>query len=266
MVAAWLQQNGGSEITRSAVYNDALDPSEKGAVSFFLGMAFAKLAAEFVLDVPWLIHLEKLRRIHPVVLAGRSRPDLAGINASGDWVVVEAKGRTNSYSQTVMEAAKAQSRQILSIAGTAPVLRVASQAYFSPSLRVWLSDPDGSDDGYNLDITASQFLQLYYEPFLRIPPGLTRIQRIEDQPYIFFDYKDLDVSIGMHRDVKKAVAEHAENIEQFRFERRFAQTDTAAKFSTGHDHDVVALYRDGLAVQLGAKWSIESMQSPPTDR
>lgn len=258
MVWACLQQQGSSEVARSSAY-DGLDPSEKGAVSFFLGMAFAKLAAEFLLDVPWLIHLEKLRRIHPVILAGRSRPDLAGRTASGDWVVVEAKGRTNSYSQAVMGTAKTQSRQLLSIDGIAPTLRVASQAYFSPLLEMRVRDPNPDDKGYDLDITLSQFLGLYYEPFTRIPDQLTRIQHIEDQPYVFMDYKDLEVSIGIHKDLEAAVPEHAEDIAQFRFERRV--------FHTAGDHrGTVSLYRDGLAVQLGAKWSEDSMQLPPENR
>ena len=38
----------------------ALDPTEKGAVSYFLGMAICKLFASRVLNVQWLLHLGKL--------------------------------------------------------------------------------------------------------------------------------------------------------------------------------------------------------------
>ena len=35
-----------------------LDPTEKGAVNYFLGMVFCKLFAHRLLDTPWLLHLE----------------------------------------------------------------------------------------------------------------------------------------------------------------------------------------------------------------
>jgi hypothetical protein len=218
MVWACLQQQG-SNLVRSPVYN-GLDPSEKGAVSYFLGMAFAKLAAEFLLNVPWLVHVQKLARIHPVALAGRSRPDLVGRTASGEWVVVEAKGRTNSYSASVMQTAKAQSRQLLSIAGAAPIWRVATQAYFSPSLEMRVHDPDGAEEGYDLKVSLDKFLRLYYEPFMRIPPELTRIRQVENQPYVFVDYEDLEVAIGMHQGLKEAIAAQSDEIGQFKFKRQ----------------------------------------------
>lgn len=42
---------------RTAAY-DRLDPSEKSAVSYFLGMAQAKITCEMLLGVPHLVHLD----------------------------------------------------------------------------------------------------------------------------------------------------------------------------------------------------------------
>lgn len=247
----------GTNLARSGAYDD-LDPSEKGAVSFFFGMAFAKLAAEFLLNVPWLIHLEKLRRICPVSLAGRSRPDLVGKTTSGEWVVVEAKGRTNSYSQEVMNSAKTQSLQIHSIDGTAPILRVASQVYFSPSLEIRLRDPNDDNEGHDLNITPLEFLKLYYDPFMRMSYELTRKQLIEGQPYVFADFQSLGVSIGIHEEVKASLADQKVKLEQLKFERQVLPAT--------NDGGSLALYRDGLAVQLGPNWSEDSMHQPPEER
>src|SRR5262249_51851186 len=38
-----------------------LDPTEKGAVNYFLGMTFCKLFAAKLLDTPWLLHLDVFR-------------------------------------------------------------------------------------------------------------------------------------------------------------------------------------------------------------
>jgi len=38
-----------------------LDPTEKGAVSYFLGMTLCKLFASKLLNTPWLIHLDAFR-------------------------------------------------------------------------------------------------------------------------------------------------------------------------------------------------------------
>ncbi len=55
-----------------------LDPSEKGAVNYFLGMTLCKLFSAKLLNAPWLMHLDVFRPGLDVVLKGRSRPDLVG--------------------------------------------------------------------------------------------------------------------------------------------------------------------------------------------
>ena len=43
----------------------ALDPTEKGAVSYFLGMAVCKLFADWLRRTPWLLHLDVFRDRSP---------------------------------------------------------------------------------------------------------------------------------------------------------------------------------------------------------
>lgn len=52
-----------------------LDPAEKGAVSYFMGIAVAKLFAAKLIDARWLLHLDVFRPLFNIVLRGRSRPD-----------------------------------------------------------------------------------------------------------------------------------------------------------------------------------------------
>src|SRR5437867_1458592 len=81
-----------SRLMRTAAAR-TLDPSEKGAVNYFLGLAICKLFAAKLLSVPWLLHLDVFRPMLNPVLTGRSRPDLVGQMANGDWVALECKGR-----------------------------------------------------------------------------------------------------------------------------------------------------------------------------
>lgn len=79
-----LVQGMVNSLSRSETY-DALDPSEKSAISYFLGLAFAKLFADAYLNVPWLMHLDVYRdRLRPYSVSSGSRPDLVGLDTNGD--------------------------------------------------------------------------------------------------------------------------------------------------------------------------------------
>jgi hypothetical protein len=91
-----LRQCGdGVELIRFRGRYDGLDPSEKSAVSYFVGLTVAKLLAHRLLDVPWLMHLDVYRRDLQPVLHGGGKPDLVGQNGAGQWVAIESKGRTH---------------------------------------------------------------------------------------------------------------------------------------------------------------------------
>jgi len=79
LVRMALEQSGpGAFRLRRTTAAKTLDPSEKGAVNYFLGLAICKLFADKLLRAPWLLHLDVFRPDLNVVLAGRSRPDLVG--------------------------------------------------------------------------------------------------------------------------------------------------------------------------------------------
>jgi hypothetical protein len=114
IIFANLREGPDGTILRSSAYR-GLDPSEKGAISYFIGLTLAKLFAHDLLGVPWLMHLDVYRQQLQPVLVGNEKPDLVGLNANNDWVVVEAKGRTNDYSETALVKAKSQSQQLATI-------------------------------------------------------------------------------------------------------------------------------------------------------
>ena len=89
----------GHYVERSTLY-DSLDPTEKGATSYFLGMAMAKLFAVKLLETPWLFHVSLASSTGAAISfkrGSKSQPDLIGQNLVGNWIVVEAKGRTNTF-------------------------------------------------------------------------------------------------------------------------------------------------------------------------
>jgi hypothetical protein len=49
-----------------ANFIDVLDPTEKGAVSYNLGLVVSKLFSEMLLGVPWLLHLDVSLRVAAV--------------------------------------------------------------------------------------------------------------------------------------------------------------------------------------------------------
>src|SRR5207247_5226946 len=108
-----------------------LDPTAKGAVSYFLGMAVCKLFAASLLNTPWLLHLDVFRPQLNPVLSGRSRPDLVGQSNSGDWHAFECKGRVSIPDPDAKARAKEQALRCASVNGQAIALHIGAITYFA---------------------------------------------------------------------------------------------------------------------------------------
>lgn len=149
--------------TRSDAY-DNLDPSEKTAVSYFLGMTQAAITTKLVLGYPHLVHVDVLLRHQQAPLTG-TRPDFVAVdpgNAAAYAAVVEAKGRTNGFKRDALAAAKAQTASTPTIRGLRPREAIASEAYFNAADQ-WssvLADPDWA--GRELNFGLETYLMLYY--------------------------------------------------------------------------------------------------------
>ncbi|MEC7120307.1 MAG: hypothetical protein VXW65_10445 [Pseudomonadota bacterium] len=163
----WLSLRMSSgRLIRTGVY-DNMDPTEKSFVSFSMGMLTSKLFVHKLLDVHWLEHVSSFDKTLLVNPNTKSRPDLIGVNKNGDFVIVEAKGTTNNYSEKNQKKAKDQVKVISTINGVPPVLRVASQSYFHPSLEVFFQDPVRTDEDQSISLIGEKgsYFSSYYSGF-----------------------------------------------------------------------------------------------------
>lgn len=145
-----------------------LDMSEKGATTYWYGMAFAKLIAQSELGIIWLAHVDGLRAIGALTTTSSSkrRGDLVGRGLNNDWHVIEAKGRSNSYDPSLLvPAAKKQAASVTSIKGSAPATTAACiTSLHNNPISVLLDDPahDDSDGPVSWEIEDNSFFDHYY--------------------------------------------------------------------------------------------------------
>lgn len=70
-IRANLMQDAAGHIVRTDAY-DGLDPSEKGSVTYSIGLTITKLLSEWLLGIPWLMHLDIYSaRLQPVLAKGK---------------------------------------------------------------------------------------------------------------------------------------------------------------------------------------------------
>src|SRR5260221_7068774 len=102
MVLANLEPDPVSDRWRKSDSYLRLDPSEKSAVSYFLGLTQAKITCELLLGVPHLVHLDAVLAMRGMPLRD-SRPDLIGFDpvSLAYGIAVDAKGRTNGRTTAV---------------------------------------------------------------------------------------------------------------------------------------------------------------------
>lgn len=146
MVRMGLQQRGlrGQKLVRTDAFKE-LDPTEKGAVNYFFGLAICKLFASKLLDTPWTLHLDVFRnQLNPQLRRGRSRPDLVGqASASGAWHAFECKGRATAPGGPEKQKAKEQARRLVSVGGKPCMLHIGAITFFrNDALEFYWRDPE----------------------------------------------------------------------------------------------------------------------------
>jgi hypothetical protein len=257
MLYANLREMPSGHLTRSAAY-EGLDPSEKGAVSYFMGLALAKLFAERLLDVPWLMHVDVYNDWLAPAWHGTKKPDFVGIGLSGQWIAMESKGRTNGRDAAALRKAKEQVECLTSVQGQPVHLRVALQAYFGgDELRCALRDPDIPEEPerrIDLPLTREQVVESYYQPFrqwLSEAPR-RRTETLAGRPFTIADVPEVDLTIGLAEEPSTYVAEHKQ-------ERQAWNADAAGALSQ-------FVGADGVLVRAGPLWSQRNMRLEPQER
>jgi hypothetical protein len=245
----------------------ALDGSEKGAVTYFLGLALAKLAAERHCNVPWVLHLDvysratnpSLRTVRVVLAgAGRRRPYLIGQSSSGDWLVLEAKGRTGHVDNVLRLDAKEQTQLISTINDRPPTWRIASIASFrGGSLAVDLIDPaDPRPEAVPLDLPPDDFLRTYYALILDLVRDgvIIHIGR-EERAFITRFISDADLTVGLDIRLYTELTREEDNSDTRGLRGRLHDLLAANPVGErGTAEGVERVGGDGILVKLGSRW------------
>lgn len=118
-------------------------------------MSCALLAAQRVLNIPWLQHLSPLVKQGKVRLkSGRKQQgDLVGKDTLSHWHVVEAKGRSHTIDSGLRSYAKGQALRILLIRGKKPSTYCTSLTNLARKpILIEFNDPDPIDDFSDLNL------------------------------------------------------------------------------------------------------------------
>lgn len=207
----------------STIFN-SLDPSEKGAMTFFLGMAITKLVAERYFNVQWLMHFDAYRESYDAICSNGGKPDFLGVENTVSFApqyhIFESKGRTGGLDKGALERGKEQTRYVQTISGTTPISRNVVQAYFQGDRKVlhgYLMDPTGADDGVDEKIDLKNVFKSYYKPFYDLINILGQeenkennfLTKISEQFEIAY-IKPLDIYIGVARGIRPLLEQFSE--------------------------------------------------------
>jgi hypothetical protein len=245
LVRMALEQSGprASRLRRTTAAR-TLDPTEKGAVSYFLGMTLCKLFAAKLLNTPWLLHLDVFRPLLDPVLTGRSRPDLVGqVHGLAQWHAFECKGRVSAPDAKAKSKAKAQGQRLVSVNGTRCTLHVGAVTYLRGDslLFYWRDPPPQNGKGVDLRMSGDAWRH-YYAPVLEAVRAAdpNALQRDNDT---LVPIEGADIKVGIHPAVAHHLREH-----QWELAHKAANDADLGKGADGYQPD-------GLKVVAGDSWT-----------
>jgi hypothetical protein len=273
IVLAFLQPGAMWRVEPSEPYERA-DRTEKGAISYYLGMFAAKLAAEKLFNVPFLRHYDTYHQYtfdRPPI---GTRPDLLGLSESGDWVVVEAKGRLFGYTSNDLAKAKNQASSVQSIVthdGSHAVgANLASIAWFdSRRWAIRMDDPNEDSLPLRLDADAATLIAQYYDPVVSYVLQALDEGRGETVTIAGVEFKTvyesaLDLAIGVSSEVIESRQVDTNELQRrLRDVMRTIGQPPTSRSSSGVLEDaggtLWTLGPDGVIVRLGQYWEHRSV-------
>lgn len=244
MVRTAIEQAGYSayRLRRTSAFN-SLDPTEKGAINYFLGMVFCKLFADKLLGTPWLLHLDVFRSQVRALHRGRSRPDLIGHNtSSGNWYVFESKGRASAPSPSCKSKAKAQAQRLIRVSGQRCALHIGSFAYFKNNVLnfYWCDPPSAEGKSISIDIDDAAWSS-YYANALGFYRSKADQDSIVQAPTENIS-EGVDVELEIHSSIRDEVMS-----ERWGLVRKIVSEKGQEMIAEGYQ-------RDGLKVTAGDSW------------
>lgn len=251
-----LQQRapGSRRIQRTAAAK-GLDPSEKGAVNYFLGLNMCKLFSDKCLGIQFMLHLDVFRAyLNPTILSGRSRPDLVGRLPNGNWIALESKGRVSVPDRKTRTKAKEQAEKLEFIQGTPIQYKIGAITFFNNDvLNFYWIDPPGEiepeDDGKKpkKGFAFSFPEELPKREYFNQIADLLSVRRVQDiGNESIIDMPEADLRIRINSVLANLIrANKWSEAYQFCTDPKMA----AALKSSG-------LHGDGLGVEAGKSWSL----------
>jgi hypothetical protein len=238
-------------------YLSGLESTEKGGVSYYLGMAFASHLAGDLLPAPWVVHRSTYASDLNVLFGpppGKKRarqPDFLALADAHTIYVLEAKGRcldTPGIRDAALNAAVEQKSGPIVAGSVTPTARVASGLFVSPSdgvLSVEWRDPalDTGDDRVRGDFLGPFMRSHYSRIYDLLGPEQAR------RPFQGLDFVDLYVSemdahVGLDARVMEALRQHS-NVEL---------AEVAFQLESARADNRWAIGGDGSMVELGPSW------------
>ncbi|KHM52695.1 hypothetical protein SAMN02745671_02566 [Anaerovibrio lipolyticus DSM 3074] len=199
----------------SSIFNK-LDPSEKGAMTYFLGMAITKLISERYFDVLWLMHVDVYHNSYRIESNAGGKPDFFGrikTNCGQErWCIFESKGRTGGLDREAISRGKEQTQYLRTINGVIPCSRNVVQAYFKGKeqiLRGYLVDPVDDNKGTDIKLGLKDLFESYYQPFYDLIELIGRENNKEqngslsylDKLYDIVYIKPLGIYLGLAKNI-----------------------------------------------------------------
>jgi hypothetical protein len=242
LVRMALEQAGpGAWRVRRTLAARTLDPSEKGAVNYFLGLAVGKLFADQLLQAPWLLHLDVFRPFVNAVLTGRSRPDLVGQTLSGEWIALECKGRLTPPNADTKDKAKQQAKRVVSVNGARPTFAVGAITFFkNERLQFFWRDPEPGDVANPVEVEfPTATWRYHYSAALVLLQSMPDAFRQMHDAEVLATVPEADVQLGIHPTILRALENP--NVTDVRPKPDFFTPPAP-------------YHRDGIAVVAGESW------------
>jgi hypothetical protein len=246
MIRMALEQRGprGTRFSRTDTFKH-MDPTEKGAVNYFLGLVICKLFAAKRLAAPWTLHLDIWRNaLNVALLSGRSRPDMIAQSAtSAEWYAFECKGRASAPGEPEKRKAKNQAIRIVSVGGANCALHIGAITFYrNDTLQFYWRDPEPkSREPIRIPRPGNAWAE-YYQPFTEVyrmyAPDAERAPASGSRASI----EQLDLTLKLHPSIAELL--FASDWQGARRQARELQVE----FKEG------GYQPDGLAVIAGDSW------------
>lgn len=249
-----------------------LDPAEKGAVSFFLGQAQAKLFAHDFFQISRFVHLDFYLDLQGQP-RNRTRPDFIGFHGRHAAIAVEAKGRSLGFESTLTSKAKDQARSIPNIKGYRPSTTYIHVAWFDHGMWcAYLEDPPRQVSRQMVDpegLTLAYYLPIVYA--IRTRQAETeRAYLWNDLPYLRRYFEEVDLFLSVREDIAALVPPEEEmtisrGVQFTSLGRPLYnhvlslddEVDGLQKRPTVREleSDLLFVGPDGVAIELGSSWT-----------